>query len=92
MAKYRKKSCVIEAVKTSDVMASARWDWKSLPQWIKDEYEKGNVVFGAQEVYIKTLEGNMTAKCYDMIIRGVNGEIYPCKLEIFEKTYEKVKE
>ena len=39
---------------------------------------------------IKTLEGNMTASIGDAIIRGVNGEFYPCKPEIFEKTYEPV--
>ena len=39
---------------------------------------------------IKTLEGTMRAYTGDYIIRGVNGEIYPCKPDIFEKTYEKV--
>ncbi len=37
---------------------------------------------------IKTLEGVMTASPMDWIIKGVNGEFYPCKPEIFEKTYE----
>jgi len=37
---------------------------------------------------IITLKGVMTAKLYDYIIRGVNGEFYPCKPDIFEKTYE----
>ena len=37
---------------------------------------------------IKTLEGTMKASAGDYIIRGVNGEIYPCKPDIFEKTYE----
>ena len=37
---------------------------------------------------IKTLEGVMIARAGDYIIRGVNGEIYPCKADIFEKTYE----
>ena len=39
---------------------------------------------------IKTLEGVMTCSRGDYIIRGVNGEFYPCKPDIFEKTYEKV--
>ena len=38
---------------------------------------------------IKTLEGKMHAKVGDYIIRGVNGELYPCKPDIFKKTYEK---
>ena len=42
------------------------------------------------EMYIKTLEGNMKANINDYIIRGVNGEFYPCKEDIFNKTYIKV--
>lgn len=40
---------------------------------------------------IETLEGTMRADINDYIIKGVNGEFYPCKPDIFEKTYEKVK-
>lgn len=39
---------------------------------------------------IKTLEGTMIARAGDYIIRGVNGGIYPCKPDIFEKTYEAI--
>ena len=39
---------------------------------------------------IDTLEGRMKANLFDWIIKGVNGEFYPCKPDIFEKTYEKV--
>lgn len=42
--------------------------------------------------FIRTLEGNMTISKGDYVIRGVNGEFYPCKPDIFEKTYEKVTE
>ncbi|WP_122646711.1 hypothetical protein [Enterococcus mediterraneensis] len=42
--------------------------------------------------YIKTLEGNMKISVGDYIIKGVNGEFYPCKPDIFEKTYEIIKE
>lgn len=44
----------------------------------------------AEEVAIQTLEGVMVGHQGDMLIRGVNGEIYPCKRDIFNKTYEKV--
>lgn len=43
----------------------------------------------APVVKIETLEGTMTAQVGDWIIKGVNGEFYPCKPDIFEKTYEK---
>ena len=42
------------------------------------------------EYYIKTLEGDMLVSKYDWIIKGVNGEFYPCKPDIFEKTYEQL--
>lgn len=41
---------------------------------------------------IETLEGNMTVSLNDFIIKGVKGEFYPCKPDIFEMTYEKVEE
>lgn len=41
------------------------------------------------EVFIRTLEGTMTASRGDLIIKGVNGEFYPCKPDIFEKSYNK---
>ena len=43
-----------------------------------------------QDMIIKTLEGDMQAQKGDWIITGVNGEQYPCKPDIFDKTYERV--
>ena len=43
-----------------------------------------------ETMIIKTLEGDMTASVNDFIIKGVNGEFYPCKPDIFEKTYEAI--
>lgn len=45
-----------------------------------------------KELYIKTLEGTMIAKVGDYIIKGVQGELYPCNPAIFKKTYEEVKD
>jgi len=47
---------------------------------------------GKPQLEIKTLEGTMCADIGDYIIKGVNGEFYPCKPDIFEKIYEKVGE
>ena len=41
-------------------------------------------------LYISTLEGEMLARNGDWIIKGVNGEFYPCKNDIFEKSYEEI--
>ena len=55
-----------------------------------DPNEVGSVTRIGNQVFINTLEGEMKGNDGDYIIRGVNGEIYPCKPDIFEKTYEKV--
>lgn len=50
------------------------------------EWESGPI--GSYAFFIKTLEGQHIASKGDWIIKGVNGEFYPCKPDIFEKTYE----
>lgn len=79
MAKYRKKPVVIEAVK---------WTGDNFVQ-IDDFITVNHETFpSAGMVMIPTLEGVMKADIGDYIIKGVNGEFYPCKPDIFEKTYE----
>lgn len=60
----------------------------------RKKYRKKPVVIEAyqtdKEIIIHTLEGDMKADVGDYIIKGVNGEFYPCKPDIFEKTYEEV--
>jgi hypothetical protein len=77
--KYRKKPVVVEAV---------RFDGKNHRECIKFLEAQG--CFTKQTIFIPTLEGTMKASVGDYIIRGVNGECYPCKPDIFEKTYEPV--
>lgn len=77
MAKFRKKPVVIEAV-----------------QFVEENYKELKIFcpeliyIDTMNAYIKTLEGNMQASENDWIIKGVNGEFYPCKPDIFEKTYD----
>jgi hypothetical protein len=88
MAKYRKKPVVIEAFKwTGDVEQTED------PSWINEAIEKGNVYFINQNtdkvlMAIETLEGTMYASRGDYIIKGIQNELYPCKPDIFESTYE----
>ena len=86
MAKYRKKPVEVEAVKfedtTESISAIAEIAHDNL---IRVDYRQKPVV-----MYIPTLEGVMTAQVGDYIIRGIEGELYPCKPDIFEKTYERV--
>jgi hypothetical protein len=65
-------------------------NWYDLPKWLRDAYEKADILFLPDGVSIKTLEGKMKGDIGDWIIQGVKGEIYPCKPDIFEATYDPV--
>lgn len=85
MAKYRKKPLVIEAVQiTESTFSNAHPNHEHIIGLIYNPVLK--------QVGIPTLEGTMIGSLGDFIITGVNGEHYPCKPDIFEKTYEKVVE
>lgn len=89
MAKYRKKPVVIEALQL-------RWDtWDEMCDFIGVGKLEDGKPEGCQDgvrigLNIPTLEGLMHADENDFIIKGVQGEFYPCKPDIFEATYEKV--
>ncbi len=88
--KFRKKPVVIEAVRASDVLIPLEHRLLDrLPPWMKDAHIAGDVFAVCGQIRIKTLEGVMEAREGDWIIRGVKGEIYPCKPDIFEATYER---
>lgn len=86
--KYRKKPVVIEAFKwTGDIIQ------KEDPEWIIEAIKDGIVWFNNSgtelcNMEIKTLEGNHIASRGDYIIKGIKNELYPCKPDIFEATYE----
>lgn len=87
--KYRKLPVVIEAVKFEDSVACLT-ELSELFDGVEvrvNENDPKNPV-----LLIETLEGVMKASVGDYIIKGVNGEPYPCKPDIFERTYELVKE
>lgn len=91
--KFRKKPVVIEAWPVREILDQAAHDWKALPQCIRNVYDSQargcGVVFTPDALMIWTLEGEMRAERDDMLIRGVAGEFYPCKPDIFEQTYER---
>jgi hypothetical protein len=78
--KYRKKPVVVEAM-----FFSGTEDSSVIAAWCG-----GSNVKSPCEVQIKTLEGEMTALLGDYIIKGIKGEFYPCKPDIFKETYELV--
>ena len=89
--KFRKKPVVIEA-----------WQWDSTPEkfgelmmvpGFAESWAAHDVSANRKEIpylRIKTLEGTLTVSNSDWIIKGVKGEFYPCKSDIFEMTYEKL--
>ena len=92
MAKFRKLPVVIEAVTVSDILRSIKEQWSGLPSWISDANEQGTFVLYSDHVLIHTLEGTHRGEHGDWIIKGVKGELYPCKPGIFDITYERVEE
>lgn len=89
--RYRKKPVEIEAVRVADLLNAFENDWSALPDWVADAYEKGILAAVRREdLIVKTLEGDHLARRNDWLIRGVKGELYPCKPEVFELTYEPV--
>lgn len=88
MAKYRKKPVVIEAVQFNGEMTNELKSFLKEAKYIFHDFPG----IGGCCIELETLEGTMRANILDYIIRGVNGEYYPCKPDIFEKTYEKAEE
>ena len=95
--RYRKKPVVIEAVQWDGTSGGANTviDWINGNEGCARYRCAPGGCTGTEEghrVAIETLEGTMSADAGDFIIRGVQGEFYPCKPEIFEKTYEAANE
>ena len=94
MAKYRKKPVTVEAFQMTE---ARRWDNSEWPNWLNEAWQKPGSEPGAfwcdpepphTYLHITSLEGVMDVTWDDWIIQGVQGEIYPCKPDIFEQTYE----
>lgn len=83
--KYRKKPVVIEAIQFKDGKFVGE-----APYWIDDAALGGKLYREGPSIFIVTLEGEMECSSGDWIIQGVQGELYPCKPDIFEQTYEPV--
>ncbi len=83
MPKYRKKPVVIEAWQFTEANID-----NGVLNHIPMHLGIGSELFAT----IETLEGDMRASLGDYIIRGICGEFYPCKPDIFEQTYERVEE
>jgi hypothetical protein len=84
IVKYRKKPVVIEAI---------QYNWFTKND-VREFVGQDNFLSNWPDTvhWIKTLEGKMMISEGDYVIKGIQGEFYPCKPDIFEQTYEKVSE
>jgi len=92
MPKFRKKPVVIEAMQfpglgTANIDALVAFD-----DWVERNQGDRKCRYVGGVLVIPTLEGDHNARAGDWIIKGVAGELYPCRADIFEKTYEKTYE
>jgi hypothetical protein len=99
--RYRKKPIVIEAFQMTKERRQDNSEW---PNWLHEAWQMEHHSIGAlyasdypnsdgtDMLRIRTLEGDQLVSWNDYIIQGVQGEIYPCKPDIFEQTYEEVNE
>lgn len=87
MAKYRKKPVIVEAKQYLREENIAE-----IQDWFKENNSSRDLIFKPfkDDYYIRTLEGECILTKGDYIIKGVKGEFYPCKPDIFKATYEKV--
>lgn len=101
--KYQKKPVVIEAVQMhyAEIVAGHKLEndlFDEIPDWLRNAIESGRIRLSSRDARdyavlgIDTPEGTMECSPGDWIIRGVKGEVYPCKDEIFKLTYEPVEE
>ncbi len=97
MARYRKKPVEIEAFQMTK---ERRFDNTEWPNWLNEAWQNDSFTEGSlfidrddpegERLVIGTLEGVHRVQWNDWIIKGVKGELYACKPDIFEMTYEKV--
>lgn len=91
--KYRKKPVVVEAFKF-DGDFKTRTGEHYVPLWAEAALHEGIICFAGERcqiLAIRTSEGVKYIDIGDYVVRGIDGEIYPCKADIFEKTFEEVK-
>lgn len=85
--KYKKKPVVVEAFQYDGDLKGADGKYY-VPDWAAEAYEKGIMYYDLTELFINTLEGTHHVSVGDYIIHGIKDELYPCKPDIFVKTYD----
>ena len=90
--RYRKRPVEVFAFQYDGDLQKSDGRW-CVPDWAKEAYENGVLYYAGDppcELYVKSLEGDHHVSVGDYIIQGIHGELYACKPDIFQKTYEYV--
>jgi hypothetical protein len=87
--RYRKKPVIIDAIQYTENSRDRIVNWLGSNCYSTAIGEDGEE-YELQNIRIRTLEGELMVSIDDWVIKGVKGEFYPCKPDIFEATYEKV--
>lgn len=90
--KFRKKPVVIEAIQFTRKSFNDIVKWIDAERTTMVEWDYDSKIDDDTYIVIKTLEGNMKVNLTDWVIRGVKGEFYPCRDDIFRMTYEECSE
>lgn len=85
--KYRKRPVTIEAFQFDGDFKDKNGN-VYVPDWAMEAFKNKTLFFVAENLYVKTLEGTMAVQIGNYIIKGIKGELYSCRADIFEKTYE----
>jgi len=88
--RYRKKPVIIEAVQWDglNVQEIKEFCGECAKFWVFDDAWRAGIAPPKTDLEISTIEGRLAASVGDFIIKGVAGEFYPCKPDIFEQTYD----
>lgn len=92
--KFQKRPIIVEAMRFEGTFASARevLGWMGTGEFVELGIGPGKPLGTSNHILVKTLEGDLHASPGDWIIKGLRGEFYPCKPDIFEATYDNVED
>lgn len=88
--KFRHKPQVVDAIKCSEAIQFSASDWRSLPEWLALEYEKGNIVFARDHIFIRSSDkSSIRASTGDWIVNS-DGFIFPLSEKLFAESYDPI--
>lgn len=88
--KFVSRPVEIEAVRVTEVLKAFADNTAAPDPWVTVGMVDGTLIFAGNAIRVRTFEGEMLGKEGDWLIRGTEGELYPCKASIFERKYQEI--